>query len=263
MPQTGFRTAGVDLASQDSNTALAEIAWHGDNAVLESVSMGVDNDAIVDVATRVGVIGIDCPLGWPAAFTDFLLAARTGSLPADAGASAAEKQRLAYRRTDVEVRRVIGRWPLSVSADRIAYPAMRCAGLLARLASNGYAVRRSGFRSVVAEVYPAAALLRWRVHGSGKKSDPAALAATVDELVRRTRWLDWGGWAPVCKAHHDALDAVLCALVAGAVVLGRTAGTDDLAVADRKVADEEGWIHLPDAGFLDRGPAPNGSAALG
>lgn len=147
MPPAGFHTAGADLASQDSRTAVAEIGWHGGSAVLESVRMGVDNDAIVGAASRVAVLGIDCPLGWPAAFTDFLLAARNKSLPADAAATAADKQRLAYRRTDVAVRRAVGRWPLSVSADRIAYPAMRCAGLLARLAGNGYPVRRSGIET--------------------------------------------------------------------------------------------------------------------
>jgi predicted nuclease with RNAse H fold len=170
-------------------------------------------------------------------------------LPADAAATAAQEQRLAYRRTDVAVRQRVGRWPLSVSADRIAYPAMRCAGLLARLAANGHPVRRSGLRSMVAEVYPAAALLLWRVDGSRKKTDAAALGAAVDELVHRTPWLDWAGWATACKRNHDAFDAVVCALVAGAVGLGRTVGPEDLAVAD-----EEGWIHLPDAGFLEDGP---------
>ena len=148
--------------------------------------MDIGNDVIIKAAARVAIIGIDCPLGWPTAFTDFILAARNRSLPADAAATAAEKQRLAYRRTDVDVRRQVGRWPLSVSAERIAYPAMRCAGLLARLEVNGHLVRRSGVRS----------------------------------------------------------------MVAGAVGLDRTVGPEDLAVAD-----EEGWIHLPDAGFLEDGPS--------
>lgn len=258
MPPAGFRTAGADLASQDSRTAVAEIGWHGGAAVLESVRMGAGDDAIVQAASRVAVLGIDCPLGWPAAFTDFLLAARNNSLPANAAATAADKQRLAYRRTDVAVRRVSGRWPLSVSADRIAYPAMRAAGLLARLAENGYPVRRSGRGSIVAEVYPAAALLLWRVDGSGRKTHPTALSRTVDELVRRTPWLDWADWAAACRNDDDALDAVICALVAGAVHLQRTVPADDL-----EVADEEGWIHLPDARFLEQGPAPDRPAHLG
>ena len=256
MPTAGFRTAGVDLASQDSHTALAEIGWHGRTAALQSVHMGVGNDEIADAAGRVDLVGIDCPLGWPSAFVDFVTASRDGTLAANAAATATEKQHLAYRATDFQVRRAVGRWPLSVSADRIAYPAMRCAGLLARFSANGHPVRRSGRASRVAEVYPAAALLAWRVDGSGKKTDPTALAATVDELVRRTPWLDWAGWAAACKRDHDALDAVICAIVAGAVVLGKTAPPTDV-----DLADAEGWIHLPDAGFLQDGPPPVVSAS--
>jgi predicted nuclease with RNAse H fold len=247
-----FRTAGVDLASQDSHTALAEIAWHGTTATLQSVRTGVSDDDICGAASRVEIIGIDCPLGWPSAFVDFLVASRDGSLSADAAATAAAKQRLAYRSTDFAVRQAVGRWPLSVSADRIAYPAMRCAGLLARLAADGHPLRRSGSRSMVAEVYPAAALLLWKIDGAGKKTDPAALGATVDELVRRTAWMDWAGWESACRKNHDALDAVVCALVAGAVVLDKTVRPDDFTVAD-----EEGWIHLPDPAFLRDGPLPS------
>ncbi len=252
MPTADFRTAGVDLASQDSNTALAEIGWHGCTATLESVRTGVGNDEISACAQRVDVVGIDCPLGWPSAFVDFIVATRDGSLAADVAATAAGKQRLAYRRTDIAVRQMVGRWPLSVSADRIAYPAMRCAGLLARLAAEGHPVRRSGLRSRVAEVYPAAALMLWQLDGRGKKADRGALAALVDELVRRTPWLDWAGWAVSCRRDHDALDAVVCALVAGAVRMGVTVGP-----AEQALADEEGWIHLPHKDFLDAGPAPD------
>ena len=55
---------------------------------------------------------------------------------------------------------------------------------------------------------------------------------------------------PHFEGIPDALDAVICAIVAGAVLLGRTAGPPDDVPAD-----EEGWIHLPDAAFLRTGPA--------
>ena len=74
MPPKEFLTAGADLAAQNIRTALAEIAWNASGAVLESVRLGADNDAIVDAAERVRVVGIDCPIGWPAAFTDLVIA---------------------------------------------------------------------------------------------------------------------------------------------------------------------------------------------
>ena len=53
--------------------------------MLESVRLGVDNDAIVAAAQRVRLVGIDCPIGWPAAFTDLLIAARQGAVPPTPG----------------------------------------------------------------------------------------------------------------------------------------------------------------------------------
>jgi len=199
------------------------------------------------------VLGIDCPVGWPRQFTDLLIAARAGKVPPDTAGDAAGKQALAFRRTDLAVHAVTGRWPLSVSADRIAYPAMRCAGLLARLAATGQQVRRSGIDSLVAEVYPAAALRIWGLATASYKAAGATISDSrsglVDALMNQTGWLNWGDWRFLCLESHDALDAVVCSIVAGAVQLGRTTGPTDDEVA---VAEEEGWIHLPDRDFLTR-----------
>ena len=197
-------------------------------------------------------MGIDCPVGWPRPFTDLLIAARAGQVPPDTAVDAAGKQTLAFRRTDVAVHAATGRWPLSVSADRIAYPAMRCAGLLARLTASGRPVRRSGIDSLVAEVYPAAALRSWGLPTAGYKSDFAGRAALVDALMEQTGWLSWGDWPRLCAISHDALDAVVCAVVAGAVHLGRTTRPTGNELG---LAEEEGWIHLPDRDFLTR-PRP-------
>jgi hypothetical protein len=44
--------------------------------------------------------------------------------------------RAGLRQTDIVTSAEVGRTPLSVSADRVARTAMRCAGLLARLAGS-------------------------------------------------------------------------------------------------------------------------------
>jgi predicted nuclease with RNAse H fold len=243
----GFRTAGVDLASQDRMTALAVIRWSVTGAVLEVARVGVNNEAIIVAARGVQLIGIDCPIGWPRPFTDLLVAARGSVVPVGTGADDAGRRVLAYRRTDQVIRERTGRWPLSVSADRIAYPAMRCAGLLAELAADGHRVVRSGRDSVVAEVYPAAALRVWGCRTTSYKTDLGSRAALVAELAQRTSWLDWGDHRAVCVTSADALDAVVCALIAGAVMVDRTAGP---SLDDRVIAEEEGWIHLPDEDFL-------------
>ena len=248
-----FRTVGVDLASQDKQTAIAEIAWTDSEAELAAVRLGASNDDIVGAATDAAVLGIDCPVGWPRPFTDLLIAARAGKVPPDTAVDAAGKQALAFRRTDLAVHEATGRWPLSVSADRIAYPAMRCAGLLARLAATGRPLRRSGIDSLVAEAYPAAALRIWGLPIASYKATGStnsdSRANLVDALINRTGWLTWGDWRSLCLQSHDALDAVVCAIIAGAVQLGRTIGPtgDELGLAE-----EEGWIHLPDREFLTR-----------
>ena len=246
-----FRVAGLDLASQDARTAMAVLGWERGRVSVIELTVGVGNEAIVDAAERVSMVGIDCPFGWPAAFTDLLIAQRAGTVEPGAAADQRSKRRLAYRRTDAVVRERTGRWPLSVSADRIAYPSMRCAGLLATLAAEGIPVRRSGIDSRAAEVYPAAALARWRLGAAGYKLDGPGLPRAVQALTRAAPWLDLGTFQALCRQSHDAFDAVIAGLVAGAVVLGRV---EAVPPEDRELADEEGWIQLPDADFLDSAP---------
>jgi len=246
-----FRVAGLDLASQDARTAMAVLGWERGRVSVLELTVGVGNEAIVDAAERVSLLGIDCPFGWPVAFTDLLIAQRAGTVEPGTAADQRSKRRLAYRRTDAVVRERTGRWPLSVSADRIAYPSMRCAGLLATLSAEGFPVRRSGIDSRVAEVYPAAALARWRLGAAGYKLDGPGLPRTVQALTRAAPWLDLGAFQALCRRSHDAFDAVIAALVAGAVVLGRV---ETVPPEDRELADEEGWIQLPDADFLDSAP---------
>jgi Protein of unknown function (DUF429) len=67
---------------------------------------------------------------------------------------------LTMRRIDIFVHEQLRLTPLSVSADRIAHVAFRCAVLLAKLDAADAPVDRSG-SGPVAEVYPAASLHSW------------------------------------------------------------------------------------------------------
>jgi hypothetical protein len=69
---------------------------------------------------------------------------------------------LRLRETDRAVHERSKRWPLSVSSDRIAIPAMRCAGLLTAIAGHigPAAVKRDG-SGLCCEVYPDPALREW------------------------------------------------------------------------------------------------------
>ncbi|GAA1995790.1 DUF429 domain-containing protein [Nakamurella flavida] len=253
-----FRTGGVDLASQDAGTGLAEIDWRIDDlgavtAQVQAVALRGTNERIVELAGRVELLGIDSPLGWPVAFQDLLTAQRTGTVEPETVLAAMREKRLTHRLTDHEVHRLTKLWPLSVSADLIAYPAMRAATLLAMIERAGHPLSRSGIGSVVVECYPAAALRQWGLKMIGAKKRDGVTADLFARLQAATPWLTWEpAVVELCARSHDALDAVIVALVAGAAVLGRTRPPRPGQLAAAAI---EGWVHLPDEDFLAR-PEP-------
>lgn len=68
----------------------------------------------------------------------------------------------------------------------------------------------------------------------------AARAQLVSNLVGRAPWLQLGKHERTCVESDDALDAVVCALVARDLAVGPPLSLNDPATARR-----EGWIHLP------------------
>jgi predicted nuclease with RNAse H fold len=196
---------------------------------------------VVEAVLAADKAGIDCPLGWPERFIDFVRAHREGHVAVPAGAD--WRRRLAFRETDLVVREATGLVPLSVAADRIAHPAMRCAALLAELARRGEPVARDGTGRVV-EVYPAASLQRWGLRHRGYKRAANAehLDRLLDALLTRAPWLDLGAHDAVCRSSDDAFDAVIAALTARAAAQGSTTVPDAERAA---VAATEGWIALP------------------
>ena len=172
---------------------------------------------------------------------------------------APEKQSFRLRRTDLQAHdRVIAEtgqklWPLSPSTDRIALTAWRLAGL------REAAYERSRIRfdraggDGVGEAYPAAALLLWGLERRGYKGDGevsatnrAALLAALEE---QAPWLAWEpGAREACVESDDALNAVICALIARAAALGLA---EEPSTEERELARVEGWIHLPRKGGLN------------
>ncbi|MFY1615887.1 DUF429 domain-containing protein [Micromonospora sp. WMMD736] len=239
-------TAGIDLAAEDANTAVAWIRWTATGAVLEELIIGAGEDQLVWAASAADKVGIDCPLGWPEPFVEFVLAHHRGDLVAPTDLVGRDWRRsLAWRRTDAVTHAVTGRLPLSVAADRIAHTAMRCAALLARLAADGHPVDRSGGGTVV-EVYPAASLKQWGLPYRGYKGrqNSVVLNDLMNQLTTAAPWLRLGDFEAACRGSDHAVDAVVAALTARAAAIGHATrpGPDDLAAAAT-----EGWIALPTA----------------
>lgn len=236
-----MQTVGVDLAAEPKNTALATIEWSEGRAQVVDVQVGVDDNRILQAAETAAKIGIDCPLGWPDTFVQFLRDFHEGSyVTVPPGADQKWRKSLANRITDLEVQRKLKLTPLSVATDRIGLTAMRAASIQSLLAKAGYPVDRTG-SGLLVEVYPAAGMVHWHLdHRKYKGSkNEVALGKLVDQLPKR---LILGDHESLCRKSDHALDAVIAALLARAAALGltRPPSPEHLDAATR-----EGWIALP------------------
>ncbi|HEV3322582.1 MAG TPA: DUF429 domain-containing protein [Solirubrobacteraceae bacterium] len=245
-------SVGIDLAAQNKNTAACVIEWRPGRAMARAPIVGPegeDLDWLVRLCTPAQAVGIDAPFGWP----DHAVQALTSWARGERWPTVS-KDELRYRVTDRMVREVTGLPPLSVSSDRIAVAARRCARLLDLLRTSERAVDRTG-RDGVFEVYPGAALTRWGLdrkkyktsgNAAAKQRQRRARDALVAELARRASWLDLSAATEACVDSDDALDGLLASLVAHAGHIGRTVvpPADDETLRLR--ISREGWIHLPD-----------------
>lgn len=250
-------TTGVDLAADARHTAVAVINWADGRARVTALDRPADDALVLARSADAAKVGIDCPLGWPVAFVDFVRRHSEGAANA-ISATVSARTPLVYRETDLHVirtRRPLR--PLSVSADRIGHAAMRCAGLLAGLAEAGHDVDRSG-GALVVEVYPAASLSHWKLthHRYKGRANAAALSASVDALLRAAPC----SFEALCRGDDDAFDAVIAGLTARAAALSLTEAPPSALLAAARV---EGWIALPSCGLADLPVADSRAVAAG
>jgi hypothetical protein len=249
-----MRTLGVDLSADPRKTAACLVEWENGSARVHRPVLGLDDDALLsrllgpDGHEQPDWAGIDAPFGWPQPF----VAAVKGWEDGESWPSTPRPE-LRFRATDAFVIRK-SRRPLSVSSDRIAVTAMRCAGLVTALADRrglGRALDRTGADRVV-EVYPGAALPLWsdeagdiRLDPQGYKADDdTKRLALVQTLLGAAPWLRLDAdTRALCERNDDALDALLAALITRAAAVGQTLPPE--TEAERVAAATEGWIHLP------------------
>lgn len=237
-------TVGVDLSARDPKTWMATIEWAGSQAFVR-LERGVGDARLVEAAAGADKVGIDCPFGWPVAFTKYVSDHAAGDVKPQGDDDALWRSGLANRVTDIWVKRHTGLNPLSVSADRIGHVAFRCAHLLATMKSQRVEVDRSGRGGVVVEVYPAASLRIWKsVHRSYKGKDGRqVLQELATEFLHELRWLDMSETdRAACRSNDDAFDAVIAGLTARAQQKGLVEVLTEGQVAIGRV---EGWIALP------------------
>lgn len=244
-PENAPVYAGIDLAADPARTGIA-ILHHDQSSgrlLVGDARLGADDDALVAAVTSASKTGVDVPFGWPRPFVEHLSAHASGQLSAPEDSGPDWRRSLAMRRTDLLTREGFGLIPLSVSTDRIAYPALRWSAVEARLRDSGLDCSRDG-SGRICEVYPAAALKVWELpHRGYKKAAGTEIRENiVDALEKLYPQLDWNGHRGICVDSDDVLDAVISALVAREAADGRTWAP---AGEDLELAASEGWIHVP------------------
>lgn len=236
--------SGVDLAAEPKGTAVATIDWQSDHAELVDLELGVDDKQIMDACASSVKVGIDCALGWPVDFIDFLNSHSNlvglDSAPAFDGGSDLRRN-LAHRETDRHVREVTGRWPLSVSTDRLGMTAIRCAGLLSKWQASGTPIDRTGAGKIV-EIYPGASLRLWGFDTAGYRSSETIRVKLLADIKTQAPWLSLGAHEPLMLASCDAFDSVIAAFAARSAQLGRFNGPKESQLERAKI---EGWVALP------------------
>jgi hypothetical protein len=239
-------TVGVDVAAQPKATASCEITWGATVDVADAV-VGLRDADVLQLIRGADRVGLDVPLGWPTTFT-----AALGQHAAGARWPATPNPKLlTHRLTDHFIWEKTGRWPLSVSADKIAITAMRVARLLGTLEVSP---DRTG-SGVVVEVYPAAALRAWGFSPEGYKG-PAG--QEIRERLVSTFLEETKGWVTVSSSalsgfvdDDNCFDAFVASLVARAWATGRCWPVPADAI---QIARTEGWIALPRPGTLSQLP---------
>lgn len=237
---------GVDLAAEPAGTALAILEWSQGSANVISVQVGVTDKAICEQVLGVEKIGIDCALGWPHEFVEFV-AQYSNSDPSTWSFQGDIEWRrsVAYRETDRVVRHKTGKWPLSVATDRLGLTSMRAAGLLSRLSETGITIDRTG-AGLVAEVYPGASLRRWGFDTSGYRTSPEKRQELISLLQSEHPWLNLNTFTSLMRESADAFDAVIAGCAARAAALNKY---DLPSPSTYQLAQQEGWIVLPEGSF--------------
>ena len=239
-------TIGVDLAAEPKGTAVSVSEWSHSTATVSDLVIGAGDADIVAASRAATKIGIDCALGWPESFVEFVVNHRDSAHHIHDEFGAMDWRReLVYRETDRRVRAETGRWPLSVATDRLGVTALRCAGLVARLGEAGVDIDRSGWGGIV-EVYPAGTLARWNVNSAGYRASADVRRRMLSDIAARAPWFHVDAFAEPLVESCDAFDSVVAALSARAAAIGAaTLPSDD----DIAIAQIEGWIALPSVGI--------------
>lgn len=240
---------GVDCALDEQRLGLARAKLDGQGKLtVERVTLGTAGEsaaasvsAWIDGAAAF-VVALGAPLGWPAGLSASLAGHRAGeALPVPAEA-------LFRRQTDRLMRKVLGKSPPEVGADRIARTGWAALALLAevrKLVAHPLPLAwRQAEDSGAIEVYPPATLASRGLAAAGyrAKTGPGRRARS-DLLQRLGAEIELGVAADLLIEDPNQFDALLCVLGGADFARGLCVEPTDLAAAK-----QEGFIWFRSSG---------------
>lgn len=232
---------GLDAAVQDKNIGCVRGTYHNGSFTLTEKwdRKGSLEDLIAGWVKESGqtVLAIDAPLGWPVTFRKILNTHCAGR-PVET-----DPELFFKRKTDLNVRQRFKKWPLEISADRIARTAFftlkRIGGIERRLEAelpllwSMDELRDYG----MVEVYPAATILANGFSVKGYKKDNTDIRNTLYDALKTGYDFSNPGALDLTSIEHD-FDAFICCLACIDFIEGQAVAPE---VIDRDMK-EEGWI---------------------
>ncbi len=240
--QGNVKVIGMDCATDTKKVGLAMGVYTDHGITLLEIKIGSDGNSIAEIVKSwiqeddKVVFAIDAPLGWPETLGNSLY-------HHFAGQKLSEESNLLFRReTDRFIKKLLGKQPLDVGADRIArtaHAALKIIGEV-QLAVNSkieMAWNPEKLNQVsVIEVYPAATLQCYGIRSGGYKEK--GQRAQRDEIISELRnVMDIRCDSLLMRQNADVLDGAVCLLAAKDFLNG-----DVYFPSDFEKAIKESWI---------------------
>ncbi|MEJ2628076.1 MAG: DUF429 domain-containing protein [bacterium] len=235
---------GVDCATDKKKVAIGYGEFSGNKPILKKVTISTSKEEPVDIITKMAkgkkpvLFAFDSPLGWPKEMAHVLQEHKAGEpIYVDANS-------LFNRETELFIKKVIGKKPLEVGADRIARTTKWTLDLIDELRKKlNYDLPISWdhneiLPAAIIEVYPAATLLSRNIDIKGykSKSNIKSRRKIFEKLESYIKVED--DKKKIIEISH-ALDAVVCVLAASDFLRG-----DCIPPPDELSVEKEGWIWI-------------------
>jgi len=235
---------GIDCATNKKNVAIGYGVYSQSKSIIKKVVASAGKEEPVDIISKLAkkeksvLFAFDSPLGWPREMAHVLYSHKAGE-PIDVDANS-----LFNRETELFIKKVIGKKPLEVGADRIARTTKWTLDLLDKLRKElNYGIPLSWNHNEILpasaiEVYPAATLLSRHINIRGYKNNQN-IKKRNEILERIKEYITIEADKKDITETSHKLDACICVLAASDFLRG-----DCIPPPKEFSVEKEGWVWI-------------------